>query len=354
MSKKIIFSIMLLVLSSLVFAQEWAPAPPSGDEELPPPAPANTYDSTLDIIEVKVDVDGKSDKITSNNKKIDEEAKEESTVKFDIKIKNLFEKELEDIDVEVTIEDIDDGDDLDEKASISKLDSGDSKEVDVDFELPLKVDDGDYDVKIHVEGEDEDNNMHVFDWVLELEVKKEKNDVVIKKASILPSTVSCGQIAELFIQVLNLGRVDEDIEIEISNEELGVTVKETDIELDTGTGDDAEYEKKYRLRIADNMEEGIYPLNIKVSYNNGRFSRTEDVDLIIQDCKEVKETKKVETVKVVKTSSAKTTGKIQKPPAQISYSMDDGIIIFVLVVLIVILGGFGIFLLTFLFKLKKK
>lgn len=387
MIKKIILVLLIqIVLSSLVFAQWAAPPPPElgetpsdvdndGIEDQLDNCPndynpgqidtdgdgkgnicdevSEIYSSTLEIVEVNVKVDGKRDKITNNNEKIDEEAKERSNIEFEIEIKNSFEIEIKDIEVEVIIEDIDDGDDLKEKTKISKIAAEDSEEADVDFELPLKVDDGDYDVKIRVEWEDENNNLHVFNWELELEVKKDKNNIVIRKVSISPSSVSCGYVTTLDLNILNLGRKEEDIKVKITNTDLGLNIIEEDIELDTGTDDDAKYEKTYKLRIAENMVEGSYPINVKVYYNNGRFSRTKNVDLVIEDCKEIKEVKKVEPVKVKKTSSVTTTGKIQKPVTQISYSTGDNIIILILIILIIILGGIVIFLISMFFKLKK-
>ncbi|MEK6869044.1 MAG: putative Ig domain-containing protein, partial [Nanoarchaeota archaeon] len=71
----------------------------------------------LIISDLDVKVDTKTDKGIQNNTKISKEAAPGSRVEFKLEIENLFtddeDLEIEDIDVEITIEDIDDGDDLD-------------------------------------------------------------------------------------------------------------------------------------------------------------------------------------------------------------------------------------------------
>lgn len=298
-----------------------------------------TYDSTLKIIEINTKVDGKKDTITNSGEKIADEAKEESDIEFEINIKNIFNKEIKNIDVEVTIKDIDDGDDLEEEGDISKLDPGDSKKVDIDFDLPLKVDDKEYDVKINIKGEDEDNNLHIIDWVLTLEVKKDKHNVEITKASIAPSTIQCRRTINLQLELLNLGREEEEIKIEIKNEALGINLKEENIELDTGTDKDAEYEKTFSLEIPQNIKKGTYPIQIRVYYNKDRFVKTKDINLIIEECKQIKQ-KEAVLVESLPPSVQETIGVAKKEQKETSiiFTYQEPFILLSIIVLIILIG----------------
>lgn len=342
-NKRIILtSIVMLVILSGFAAGRWLDpiGLPSdeGGEELPPKI---TYDSTLKIIEVNAEIDGKKDTITSNGEKISEKAKEESKLEFEVEVKNIFGKELKNIKLEVTIEDIDDGGNLDEDSDISKLAPGESKKVNVAFELPLKVDDGSYDVKIHAEGKDQDNNLHILDWTLTLEVKKDSHNVEITKASLSPSTVSCSTYTNLEVGILNLGRDEEKAQIEVKNEYLNINLLEKGIELGTGTDNDAEYQKTFRLDMPYNAEAGTYPITINAYYNGGKSLATKKVNLAIKGCTQTGQKQRGVSVKGLPPTPSEKLGKLQtKTPSKtiISTASDESIILLLTIILIVVLG----------------
>lgn len=358
-NKKImlIFPVMLLLLSAFVLAggfMDGIGLPPDEDnEEQPPQIPI----SKLEIIKVNAEIDGKTDTIQSSGETISKEAKQESDVNFEIEVKNIFDKEIRNIKVSVTIKNIDDGDDLEKESEISKLAPGDSKNVDVKFNLPLKVDEDNYNVKIDVEGKDEDNNLHIVYWILTLKVEKEKNNVVINKASISPSSISCGGITELKVNVLNLGREEENVEIEVMNDYLGIDIREKNIKLGTGTDDDAEYEKAFRLDIPQGIAEGTYSLQIKVYYNKGRFARTKDVSFVIEDCKQTKQKGSNVLVKTTQQGSQQITGTAQqKTPLKettIAYNYNEPLLLLLTITFIILIGLIIFLIGAIVIKLKR-
>lgn len=340
-NKKIILMLVaiLSILSALVLAVgEWVPLPPNeSNEEQPPQMPSTTYDSTLKIIEVTTSVDGEKDTITSSGEKISKEAKEKSDVEFEINIKNVWDKKIKDVDVTVIIEDIDNGDDLDNDVNINELEPGDSKKVKVNFDLPLRVDDDTYNIKIDVRGKDESNSLHIANWALKLEVKKEKNNVAITEASIYPSIVSCYRSANLDVKILNLGREKEETKIEIRNDILGINLKEEKIELGKGTDKSAEYEKTFGLKIPTNVKSGSYPIKIMVYYNKGKLLRTKELNLVVEDCKQLNQQK--QTLSTLPPSLQEIISTKQKSQLQsIIYTYEEPIILFSIVILIILLG----------------
>ncbi|MBW2984655.1 hypothetical protein KY361_06045, partial [Candidatus Woesearchaeota archaeon] len=243
--------------------------------------------SMLEITDFDVEVDGEDDKNLEDGDKIGEDARPGSEIDFSMEIRNAFDDntEIEDIRVTVEIKDIDDGDDIEEESNEFDLDDGEDDEVELSLKIPLIVDDTTYDVVITVEGEDEDGNEHETVWTLYLDVEKEKHDLVIYNAEIVPSTVKCNSYATLDLEVVNIGRDDEeDIVIEIKSDELGIDIREEDIELDSGTDeDDCAYERTMQLSI-DAVELGTYPVDITVYRDNDDQMDSERVDMVVEEC----------------------------------------------------------------------
>jgi len=245
----------------------------------------------LRIKDLDVKVDGRTDKNLANGGTIKREAKPESNIEFKIEIENGFTDEedlkIEDITVEITIKDIDDGDDIDEESKEFDLRPEKDKKVTLDFKVPLEVDEDIYDVDIHVEAEDENGTEHEIDWILYLEVEKEKHDIRITKANLNPSVVKCEKTTTLNTEIINLGRDEEDeVALEITSSELEFNFRKEDIELEEGT-DDNRYSRTLNIAIPDKLAVGTYPIEINSYYDATHLSDTETVNLEVQECKKV-------------------------------------------------------------------
>ncbi|MFC1768334.1 hypothetical protein ACFLZX_01095 [Nanoarchaeota archaeon] len=250
-----------------------------------------TNPQKLEIVDLDIKVGGETDKNVDNGSSIGEDAKPGDTVSFSIEIKNIYDDdideediEIKDIEVDVTIFDIDDDDDLEEDADEFDLDAGDKETVDVDFEIPWEVDEGDYEVEIKVKGEDDEGDFdHEIVWTLTLTVDKEKHEIIIKDSTLSPSVVKCTRDASLDVRILNIGSKDEDeVVLEVTNTDLGINIRETDLELDEGT-DDNDYSKNIFID-ANGLKAGNYPITVKAYYDTSDLSDTETVTLTVQDC----------------------------------------------------------------------
>src|SRR3989338_9363796 len=99
---------------------------------------------------------------TTNNSKIDVDVLPGSTVTFTTRVENTFTGEdpkLRGVVVRTTIEDIDDGADLDEESLDFDLEPGDDYRFDIKFPIPLDVDAGTYNVLMEAEGEDRNETL---------------------------------------------------------------------------------------------------------------------------------------------------------------------------------------------------
>ncbi len=298
----------------------------------------------LVIKDLDVKVDGKSDKSVQNSTRIRKEVKPGSDVEFKMEIENRFtneeDLEINDIESQVTIEEIDDGDDLEEEADEFDLNAGKDKTIIIKFDIPLKIDEDTFDAVIDIEGEDENGTAHDIRWILDLEVEKEKHDIIISKLSLNPTTVSCSRTAALSAEITNLGRDEEDeAALEILSHELGISFRQENIELEEGV-DNAEYEKTLAIKVPEGQEAGIYPITINTYFDNDDLDDSKTIELNVKDCEKAAQKKeavkeKPKSVEVKKPPVVKE----EKPQAtQITFSKNDGYLILVATTFILLTG----------------
>ena len=247
--------------------------------------------SKLTIKEVKVIIDGKKDTV-NNGEKISKNAKPGSDIEFKVVVENIFEEEMEidDIDVIVTIKDIDDDNDLDKEEEINSIDEENDKTVSLDFEIPLEVDEGVYDVFIEVIGKDENNDKHREEWTLELGVDKERHKIIINDIDLIPENIKCSRSVSLEVEIINIGSSDEkDVSIEVKNPDLELNLRETDIELEEGI-EDNKYKFSTSINTNTDVKQGTYPILINV-YRDSEFEVTDSIELIVENCEVTKTVK---------------------------------------------------------------
>jgi hypothetical protein len=301
----------------------------------------------LAIKSLDVKVDGKSDKGVEEGNTIKREAKPESDIEFKIEVENTFTDEedldIDDIIVEVSIRDIDDGDDLEEESNEFNLRAGKDKKVTLDFKIPLEVDEGTYDVDIHIEGEDENGTLHEIDWTVFLNVEKDKHDVRIIKATLNPSVVKCDNTATLDTEIINLGRdMEDEVVLEVTSPELGVGFVKEGIELDEGTEDNT-YSRSITINVPDELGIGIYPITINSYYDTAHLSDSETINLEVQECKTLKKEKEEVKAEPVEVIIAEEEPKAEPKEAKKIKFTDTEEYLVLLIILFVILTGLVIF-----------
>lgn len=253
------------------------------------------FGGVLEITKVRLESDG-----TNNRLKPGE------TLIVEIDIENKGEIDIENIKLEVWFEDSngrklkDDDNDVVEDDSNFDLDEGDDEgDVDDDdvifeFEMPYDVEDGDeYVVYVRAVGEQgNDSSIKYMDIDISKTIKfeREKHELVIYKAVLNPDSVKCSRSVVLDIGVRDIGEKDEDdVRLTIINSELDVNVVDTfDIEEDA---DDNEFRSSYSFKVADEVAGGLYPLFIRLDYDDGDETVTETVNIEVEDCVRVIEVK---------------------------------------------------------------
>ncbi len=193
------------------------------------------------------------------------------------------------IDVDITIKDIDDNDDIDESDSISILEPGEDDSVDIKFSIPREVDEKDdgYTVEIIVKGEDDDDAEHKITWEAFLDIEKPDHLIEITEARFLDAEVEQGETAKLSFEVQNLGRdAEEDAAVGIECNELGVSkiYSHDDVpKLRTRVKrDSSKFDDIFQFTVDDDQKPGTYTCKIKSYYEKDDESEYKEIDLIVK------------------------------------------------------------------------
>lgn len=204
--------------------------------------------------------------ITIDDVDPDEEIAPGEEITFEITLENIGTLDLENLDVTLRIIDINDGKDLKETTEEFDLDAGDDTDKSFTLTIPLNVDEDDYDVTITVNGEDEDgDNVHVVQiFDKEVTVEKDENDrAQFESVEFNPTSASCGATLNIDTTVINTGSSkQDDMYLELSISELGITQKSDKFDLDSEDFDDREKDVSFNILIPKDAKVGTYEVKV--------------------------------------------------------------------------------------------
>ena len=279
----------------------------SGGDE-PPLKKYNQVCEKLEVKDIKVYVNGKKEAgADEDGGKID--VIPGSKLELKIKLKNLYtgdeDVEINDITVEGTLEDIDDGSDIEDEANDFDLNPKKDKEVSLEFDIPLEVEDNEYDLIIEIQGENERSFLYSKKIEFEVEVDKEKHDIIFNKLEFLDSSAQCGSSANLKVDAVNLGTNDETVKLVISNEELGIRIQEY-FELSQDPFDkDNSFSKTYKIILPSGIATSTYTLRADLFYGDNIESSTAELNIVCGE--NVLEEKSKDKKSTVSDPKSKTT-----------------------------------------------
>lgn len=327
--------------------------------------------SKLIFSKVDAKVGGKSDRDLHDGETIGEDAKPGDNIEFRVKMENNFTSQedlkIKDITVKVTIEGIDDGDDLEEESSEFDLNQGNDKTVTLKFEVPVEVDEDTFDVLIEAEGEDKNGTNHAVDMRIKLDVNKDSHKLMIAKNILSPSEISCNRKnIQLSATVINVGTEDEnDVTVEALNSDLDISLKDEIGELTAEPNqEESRFSKEYRFDVPPDAEAGSYPITLRTIYDDGRKKAEESATLTVNDCVTAKKpaaqtkeetSEEEQTSQEVEVISGKTTAPVVQQPApetvvtQESFLSSDAFVVGVIIAEIVIVLV-GVILVVSLFR----
>jgi uncharacterized membrane protein len=239
--------------------------------------------SMFEVIETFFYIDdedeGNMNEDDSNDDSSDLDVKPGDEVTMYFNIENLYHKDFRDGDLDfkisIGLDDSDFGDDIDEDVDFT-IDAGkdvDKKddEASIVFEVPIDAEDGDsYELIITFEAEDEERVEYSTEWIANINVEREDEDVRIESMSVYPETVECGESFGLTIEVLNYGADKQrDMFLAVDSEELAI---DDDVSFDLGYGHDEDENEEtisFQFFVDDEQDEAEYDITIRAYYNDG-------------------------------------------------------------------------------------
>ncbi|MHA2023395.1 MAG: DUF4430 domain-containing protein, partial [Candidatus Thorarchaeota archaeon] len=169
----------------------------------PEPTPAI---SSLIFEDVKVRVDGKTDRRINDGDRISEEAEPGSEIEIELDVTNNNDYEIEDIEVEVEI--IIPGQDIEDESSEFNLDPQESKDIDFNMVLPETAREDTANIKITAEGKLNDSLIELV-WRLTLKIEREKHSIVLEASH--QGTAACNQQSTFSTTLTNFGTETEEL-----------------------------------------------------------------------------------------------------------------------------------------------
>jgi len=295
----------------------------------------------------------------ANNSKIDIDILPGSNVTFTIRVENTFQGEdpdLRGVFVTITIEEVDDGADLDEQSIDFDLEPGDDERVDIKFSIPLDVDAGTYNAIVEAEGEDRNETSYKSKVNLKLEVKKESHDIRITKVLLNPGTVDCSRKTKLIAEIINAGsNAENQVALEFKSSSLGVNSFDKDIFLessDEASEEEKAHTKTLNMEVPSFFNDGTYPIFVNLYWKNFVLFDQKTVDLVVKDCaagstnvetkgETKKEPESVTVIEPKEQTEEQTKEELMTTSEEISIFNSP-------ILLLMILGGFAIVVLAVL------
>lgn len=201
------------------------------------------------------------------------------SINVEVKVENDGDDDLN-VVVEAILYDLDEDEEITTAESDSEeIKDGNSETFEFELEVPKSTDldvDNRYVmfIKVYEDG-DEDQNCN-FDSV-NLDFKRDKNDVVVDEVEAVLSTVKPGESVDIRIDIQNEGtKNQEDVYVKLINTELGINKVSTKFDLDKAGDSDDDIVKRFTVEVPTDAVEKDYLLEVAIYdddddvYDNGQ------------------------------------------------------------------------------------
>jgi len=229
-----------------------------------------TYSGLEITIDVKSDSDRENDISSGDTIK----AEPGDDLEFKINIKNPTLEDLE-VEAEVIIDDVA-GDDLEDDVDFD-VDAEDREDDKIEFTIPENAEHDEYDVELTLYLEFDNGTSYDIDYDLTLDVKRERHEIIIENIDLSKNLEDCGYRGKLSTTIVNRGRDEEDVTLELVNNELNINKK---IEFEADYEYDDKYKKSFDIKT---KESGKYNLILNAYYDD-ILADTEEIMLEVEEC----------------------------------------------------------------------
>lgn len=177
----------------------------------------------------------------------------------------------DDLDVTVTafLFDVDDGDNIEEVDSDEiNIDEDDSETFEFELAIPEDADES-HSFKLFIKSHEDGNEDEQCDETsVDLDIKRERNDVITKSIKLTPAIVNAGSSIEIVVTAQNIGSRDQDdVVVTLSNPELGLELQSNSFSLEKFDDDDTQVER-FTFSVPEDAETGSYDIEATVAFGS--------------------------------------------------------------------------------------
>ncbi|MEM4244945.1 MAG: putative S-layer protein [Candidatus Nanoarchaeia archaeon] len=226
---------------------------------------------TLEVrVQPEVCSDGKKGNLKIDLREPDsgDDFKPGEKIPIEVKVENNADDDL-DIVVTAFLYDVDDGDNVEEVDSDTiNIDEDDTETFEFDLIVPEDVDDS-HEFRLYVKAyEDGNEDEQCSEASVKIDIKREKNDVIVKNIRINPSTAKVGDTVSIEVTVQNIGSRDQkDVTVKVLNSELGLDLISKSFGVEKFDKDDTQIER-FTFKIPEGVESGTYDIEAIVTFGS--------------------------------------------------------------------------------------
>jgi len=252
----------------------------------------------VDKVQVEYTSEGDSDESdnldleTRTSASLDEDVKVGTELIFNFNLDNLFHQDYDDQgvleNVKITF-DADDNDifpdEFEEEFDLDDIDVDSDQDFVVQFTIPDDTDAGDYNIELTFEAEDGEGATYTLVREVDLNLRRERNDLRIMKAELIPSTITaCDGSFTFEVDVENMGTKDQrSAGISIVNTNLRINENIRDLVLEDYSSNDNTWTRTFNFPL-NTIRAGTYPIDINVYYDKDKTIDHERVNVVIGEC----------------------------------------------------------------------
>lgn len=210
-------------------------------------------------------------------------------LRFEFTIENKFsgngEFDLDMDDVDVSLETSDSSNyDFDEETDSLSINADDEDVATFTVDVEDDADRGTDSFTVIATGKDDNGALHGEKIRFDLEVEREQNDLVFRRADLTPATLLCqgSRSIQVNANILNRGRDDENrAGVELSVPSFNVLEKKADVDLDQD--DDASF--TFTFQVPKDTKAGTYEVRLTSIYDFTVKNNVKTLALTVEDCK---------------------------------------------------------------------
>ncbi len=264
--------------------------------------------SMLDLTELEVkyvDSDGKTQKdefaSNDNDYKLENEVKPYTEMTFTFDLQNLFDKDYQDKgkleEIELTIDTSDDFfvDGFKDTYAIEDIEAGKERKFILTLPIREEVEPDTFTLEFNLVAEDSEGIQYEITKELTVEIQLDDNDIRIVKAQLSPETATiCDKEASLLVEVHNFGSDDQsEVNVKLSNTELGLDKKLENIAIDAYTEDDDSWQNTFIIPL-EKVKVKVYFLDLKTYIDEDTLTDAKVVQLDLKPCTAAEPVKEAE------------------------------------------------------------